>query len=97
MGVARTQKWFYGLHAQAAAKVATAVTQWHKVIYRIQRALAPGFTNTASILGHRSYFGKDGDRLVILLAGGTKKRQQDDIRHAQELWTDYRRRSKKEK
>jgi putative addiction module killer protein len=59
--------------------------------------LAPEFTNIASILGHRSYFGKDGDRPVILLGGGTKKRQQDDIRHAKELWTDYRRRSKKEK
>ena len=26
-------------------------------------------------LGYRIYFGKDGDRLVIFLAGGTKKRQ----------------------
>jgi hypothetical protein len=42
-------------------------------------------------------FGFPGERLVILLAGGTKKRQQDDIRHAQKLWTDYRRRSKKER
>ena len=25
--------------------------------------------------GYRIYFGKDGDRLVLLLAGGTKKRQ----------------------
>ena len=72
--------------------------EWHKVIYRIQRALAPEFTNIASILGLviESILA-DGDRLVILLAGGTKKRQQDDIRHAQALWTDYRRRSKKEK
>ena len=29
--------------------------------------------------GYRIYFGKDGDRLVILLAGGTKKRQDADI------------------
>jgi hypothetical protein len=29
---------------------------------------------------------------VILLAGGTKKRQQQDIRTASELWADYRRR-----
>jgi putative addiction module killer protein len=29
--------------------------------------------------GYRIYFGKDGDRLVILLGGGTKKRQQQDI------------------
>jgi hypothetical protein len=55
--------------------------------------------NIASILDLviESIFGKDGERLVILLAGGTKKRQQDDIRHAQKLWTDYRRRSKKER
>ena len=29
--------------------------------------------------GYRVYFGRDGDVLVILLAGGTKKRQQSDI------------------
>ena len=35
--------------------------------------------------GYRIYFGRDGDRLVILLGGGTKKRQQEDIRRAQAL------------
>lgn len=35
--------------------------------------------------GYRIYFGRDGDRLVILVGGGTKKRQQDDIRRAQAL------------
>jgi len=40
------------------------------------------------------YFGRDGDVLVILLTGGTKKRQQRDIRTAIELWTDYRRRKR---
>jgi DNA-binding phage protein len=29
--------------------------------------------------GYRIYFGKDGERLVIVLGGGTKKRQQHDI------------------
>jgi putative addiction module killer protein len=29
--------------------------------------------------GYRIYFGKDGDCLVILIGGGTKKRQQSDI------------------
>jgi putative addiction module killer protein len=32
--------------------------------------------------GYRIYLGKDGDQLVILLAGGTKKRQPSDIEHA---------------
>jgi putative addiction module killer protein len=32
--------------------------------------------------GYRIYFGNDGETLVILLAGGTKKRQQADINNA---------------
>jgi DNA-binding phage protein len=40
--------------------------------------------------GHRVYFGKDGDTLVILLCGGTKKRQSKDIEQAKAYWDDYR-------
>ena len=40
--------------------------------------------------GYRVYFGEDGDRIVILLGGGTKKRQQNDIEQAQELWREYK-------
>lgn len=46
--------------------------------------------------GYRVYFGKDGDRLVILLGGGTKKRQQADIETARTYWQDYERRKKQE-
>jgi putative addiction module killer protein len=42
--------------------------------------------------GYRVYFGRDGNELVILLTGGTKKRQRRDIAMAIELWADYRRR-----
>ncbi len=40
--------------------------------------------------GYRIYFGKDGDALIILLAGGAKKRQQADIEAAQRLWQEYK-------
>jgi len=40
--------------------------------------------------GYRVYFGKDGERIVILLCGGTKKRQQDDIALAGACWQDYK-------
>ena len=40
--------------------------------------------------GYRVYFGRDGDILVILLTGGTKKRQQRDIETAKKLWGDYK-------
>jgi putative addiction module killer protein len=42
--------------------------------------------------GYRVYFGRDGDVLVILLSGGTKRRQQRDIETAKALWADYKRR-----
>jgi len=47
--------------------------------------------------GCRIYFGRDGDRLVILLAGGTKKRQREDVQQAQMNWAEYRKRKSKEK
>jgi putative addiction module killer protein len=86
--------WFERLNAQAAAKVATALT----------RLAAGNFSNVKGVgsgvfeyridfgPGYRVYFGKDGERLVILLGGGTKKRQQHDINAAVTNWLDYRRR-----
>ena len=47
--------------------------------------------------GYRVYFGKDGDTVVILLAGGTKKRQDRDIADAHERWPDYKKRRAPEK
>lgn len=46
--------------------------------------------------GYRVYFGQDGDTLIILLCGGTKRRQQDDIAEAQAHWAEYKRRKKEE-
>jgi putative addiction module killer protein len=46
--------------------------------------------------GYRVYFGKDGDRLVILLGGGSKRRQQSDIEAAQLIWAEYKRRKREE-
>ncbi len=40
--------------------------------------------------GYRIYFGRDGDRLVILLGGGTKKRQGRNIDRAKSHWRNYK-------
>ena len=50
----------------------------------------------AGVLEYRIYFGKDGDALVILLGGGTKKRQDRDIATAQMRWKDYKKRKSQE-
>jgi putative addiction module killer protein len=47
--------------------------------------------------GYRIYFGKDGDQMVILLTGGTKKRQRKDIEMAQGYWKDYQHRKTRER
>ncbi|MBI3490702.1 MAG: type II toxin-antitoxin system RelE/ParE family toxin [Acidobacteria bacterium] len=39
--------------------------------------------------GYRIYFGKDGDSIVVLLAGGDKRSQSRDIARAQGFWRDY--------
>ncbi len=36
------------------------------------------------------YYGRDGEKHVILLAGGTKKRQDQDIKSAQAYWKAYK-------
>ena len=42
--------------------------------------------------GYRIYFGRDGETVIVLLGGGTKRRQQADIERARSLWQEYRRR-----
>ena len=46
--------------------------------------------------GYRVYFGKDGNTVVILLGGGTKKRQRSDIADAHDRWADHKKRKAQE-
>lgn len=39
--------------------------------------------------GYRVYFGEDGDKLVVLLCGGDKSTQKDDIATAVTYWQEY--------
>ena len=42
--------------------------------------------------GYRVYFGRVGEKLVLLLCGGTKKNQEKDIKLAKGYWYDYKKR-----
>lgn len=92
-------RWFDGLNAPAAAKVTTALTRMEAGNFSNVKGVGAGIFECRIDFGpgYRVYFGKDGDTLVILVAGGSKKHQQDDIQTAQDRWKDYKRRKAQEK
>lgn len=86
--------WFEGLNATAAAKVTAALYQLAAGNWSNVKSVGSGISERKIDFGpgYRIYFGKDGDRLVILLGGSTKQRQQQAIETAQERWADCKRR-----
>src|SRR5260221_5320192 len=91
------QDWFESLDAQAAAKVTVAVTRIELGNLSNVKGVGTGVQEFRIDFGpgYRVYFGKDGDRLVILLAGGTESRQRKDIATAQQRSADYKTRDKR--
>lgn len=85
--------WFATLGSIEAAKVTVAMlrmeqgnlsnVKWFRGIGEYKIDWGPGY---------RIYLAKDGKRLIILLGGGTKKRQQKDIERALGLWKWYKKR-----
>lgn len=85
-------QWFGSLDAIAAAKVRVAVgrielgnlsnVEWFRGIGEYKIDWGPGL---------RIYLAKDGLKIIILIGGGTKKRQQQDIDQAVALWENYKR------
>ena len=91
------KEWFDALDVQAAAKVVTAK-------FRLEQG------NTSSVKwfdglgayvidwgpGYRVYLAKDGETLIVLFGGGTKRGQQRDIDRAKLLLAEYKARKKEQ-
>src|SRR5258708_6904005 len=97
-GNKRFAQWLEGLDAAAEARVTIALARMEQGNLSNAKGLGSGIFEYKIDFGpgYRIYFGKDGDRLVILLGGGIKKRQQRDIAAAHECWAVYKRRKKQE-
>ena len=86
-GRAPFEKWFGELDARAQAKATVALDS----LKRGNISNVSGVGDSVFELkldwgpGYRLYFGRDGDRIIILLLGGTKKRQKSRYRFGQEL------------
>lgn len=46
--------------------------------------------------GYRVYFARAGTEIVLLLLGGDKRKQQADIKTAEEYWHDHQERAKRQ-
>ena len=89
------KKWFDGLSSQAAAKVTVAKLRmelgnvsnikWFDGLGEYVVDWGPGY---------RIYLAKDGETLIVLFGGGTKRGQQRDIDRAKELLAEYKARKK---
>ena len=89
--------WFDELEPTAAAKVTTALTRLGLGNLSNVKGVGEGILEYKIDFGpdYRVYFGRDGDRLVILVGGGTKQRQQQDIKQARARWADYESRKRR--
>lgn len=85
-------EWFGSLDAVARARVATALARIEQGNLSNVKSVGHGVLEYRIDFGpgYRIYLGRDGDLIVILLTGGTKKRQQRDIEAATELWAAYK-------
>lgn len=89
------KEWFDGLSIQAAAKVAiakarlelgnTSNVEWFRGIGEFKINWGPGY---------RIYLAKDGESLIVLFGGSSKKDQQRAIDQAVALHEEYKARKK---
>src|SRR4051794_32414776 len=96
-GASSFARWFDALDAQAAAKVTVALQRMRQGNFANVKGVGAGVLEYRIDFGpgYRLYFGRDGEQIIVLLGGGTKRRQQHDIGTAHARWLDYRRRKGK--
>jgi len=94
-------KWFNGLNARAAAKVTSAIDRIGRGLMSNVESVGGGVSERKIDFGpgYRIYFGTETDgritKVVILLHGGSRKRQSKDVEKAKEYWKDYKARKRR--
>jgi putative addiction module killer protein len=86
------EAWLLSLDTWAQAKVTIALDQLQRGNTSNVEAVGEGVSELKLNWGpgYRVYFGQDRRTIVILLCGGTKKRQSHDIKTAKARWADFR-------
>lgn len=85
-------QWFSALDSAAASKVTTALYRLQFGNFSNVRPVGAGVSEYKIDFGpgYRIYFGQDGNTLIVLLGGGSKKTQGNDIDRARTCWQEYK-------
>jgi putative addiction module killer protein len=88
----RYREWLVSLEAAVSARLSASMLRVEHGNLAGAKSVGSGVSELRFDFGpgYRVYFGRDGDQLVLLLSGGTKKRQQADIATAHRLWAEYK-------
>lgn len=91
-------RWFEKLDNDTQARITVSLDRLERGNFSTVKGVGAGVFELRLDFGpgFRIYFGKDGEQIVILLVGGTKRRQQTDIVTACALWKEYKQRKREE-
>ncbi len=85
-------KWFAGLDKTVRARILCQLTRMEDGNFGDSKSVGGGVLELRIHFGagYRVYYGRDGDTIIILLGGGSKRRQSADIEAAKARWAKYR-------
>lgn len=85
-------EWFDRLPAASAVRIAAGLARMEAGNLSNAKSVGDGVLEYRMDFGpgFRIYFASAGNDLILLLAGGTKRRQQADISTAKQRWLDYK-------
>ena len=85
-------EWFNGLDAMTAARVDRYIRRLEAGKFGAAKPLRDGVFELRLDFGpgYRVYYGREGRTIIILLGGGSKRRQDADIAAAVERWKRYK-------
>ncbi|MFT5241125.1 MAG: putative addiction module killer protein [Kiritimatiellia bacterium] len=90
------EEWEDSLSSSTAARITKYVKRMENGNFGNSKSVGSGVSELKIDLGpgFRVYYGRDGDTLIILLGGGSKKGQARDIANAIERWKIYKKRKR---
>lgn len=92
------ERWWLKKDAATTYRISVALARIESGNLSAMKSLGGGLSEIRLHFGpgYRLYCGVDSGVLVVLLTGGTKRRQQADIEEAHSLWQEYLRRKVQE-